>query len=128
LTVETSVESELVARGFRIGADATFKIVIDLEVFFNDYKPGLGHSESVADLQMNVSLFSKDGNRLYARRIATQGRYPKIGTEYARRMLNTALDKGIDTLFDDWAFASFLLSKTNPAVGSPPHPGDRPGP
>lgn len=110
-TVRQSVESELNARGFQVADNATLQIVIDINVFFNDYKVGFIRSDSVADLNMDVKVLS-NGNNRYSRRIVAQGHTAWAATMESRdaeTALNMALDNGIDALFGDDTFISALL-------------------
>jgi len=108
-TVRKSIEEELAARGIRIAPTAPLQVVVDINVFFSDFKVGFMNPESSAVFAMDVKVLSSDGTTAYARHIAAQGRLPGTGTQFARVALDKALDDGIDTLFGDWKFASALL-------------------
>lgn len=111
LTLKRSIEDELRARGFRIDPNSSLLIDIDINTFFNDYKVGFIRSDSVADLNFDVKVTSKNGRVLYLRRIAEQGHKDWASTmsgEDARAALNKALDNGLNALFSDGAFMSAL--------------------
>jgi len=109
VTFRTAIEDELRARGVSIDPNAAFLVVVDIDVFFNDFKVEFLHPESIADSAMDVKLLSRDGTTVYKRHIATESRLPGMGTQLARIALNKALDDAIDTLFGDWKFSSSLL-------------------
>lgn len=111
MTIKQSIESELTARGFRVADNAKLQVVVDVNVFFNDYKAGILRSDAVADLKMNVSVLL-NGDSRYSRQVAAQGHVAwanTMGSQDAETALNAALDNGMDALFGDGAFVSALL-------------------
>jgi len=121
-TVRKAIESELQARGFTLGSDAALVLIsADLSRFYNDHKTGFFSGDSVADLNMLVSLKSKSGSILYTRMIIAQGIEPKIqlmSGENARLALDRALENAMKTLFDDSAFIAAMVSANSPKTAA----------
>lgn len=121
VTIRKAIEQELRARGFRLDSEAALvKIDADVTRFYNDHKMGFFAGDAVADLNLSVSVKSKDGKLLYAKQIAAQGKEAntQLATgNNARLALDRALANGMKTLFEDKAFLSALLSvsKSPPA-------------
>ena len=119
VTVRKAIEKELQARGFQLGSDAALvKVAADVTRFYNDHKMGFFAGDAVADLNLSVSVKSKDGALLYAKQIVAQGKEAntQLATgNNARIALERALENGMKTLFEDQAFLSALLA----ASGSP---------
>ena len=111
LTLKKCIEDELTVRGFHVNENADFMIEIDINKMFNDYRVGLIISDSVADLNMDISVLSNTRKVLYSRNITVQGNKTWASTmrgEDARVSLNKALDNGINLLFSDGEFLSVL--------------------
>lgn len=123
ITIRRAIEQELRARGFRVESDAALiQIAADLTRFYNDHKVGFFAGDAVADLNLSITVRSKQGNVLYARQIVAQGIEPNtqlMTGENARRALDRALENGIKYLFEDPAFLS-ALQMAKPAPGSNP--------
>ena len=114
VTVRKAIEKELQARGFQLGSDAALvKVAADVTRFYNDHKMGFFAGDAVADLNLSVSVKSKDGALLYAKQIVAQGKEAntQLATgNNARIALERALENGMKTLFEDQAFLSALLA------------------
>lgn len=120
VTIRRAIEVELRSRGFKVGDQALVSIIADMTRFWNDHKTGFFAGDSVADLNMSISVKNKAGNVLYSRQIVAQGVEANIQLmtgENARLALDKALENGIRQLFDDRAFISALieLSKKGPS-------------
>ena len=117
ITVRRAIEHELRARGFQLGSDtALVQIAADLARFYNDHKTGFFAGDAVADLNMSVTVRSKNGDLLYSRQVAAQGVEPNIQLmtgENARLALNRALENGMKSLFEDQAFLSALMASSS---------------
>ncbi len=117
ITVRRAIEQELRARGFQLGSDtALVQIAADLARFYNDHKTGFFAGDAVADLNMSVTVRSKNGDLLYSRQVAAQGVEPNIQLmtgENARLALNRALENGMKSLFEDQAFLSALMASSS---------------
>lgn len=116
VTVRKAIEKELQARGFQLSSDmALVNISADLTRFYNDHKTGFFSGDAVADLNMAVTVKSKDGQLLYAKQIVAQGIEPntQLATgNNARIALNRALENGMKMLFDDQAFLTALVASS----------------
>lgn len=114
VTVRKAMESELQARGFKVGSqEALVQIAADLTRFYNNHKIGFPSSEAVAELNMLVSLKAKNGSPLYSRQITGNGTEPRVHMltgDNAKLALDRALENGIKILFDDAAFIAALLA------------------
>lgn len=70
VTVRKAIEKELQARGFQLGSDAALvNIAADITHFYNDHKTGFFAGDAVADLNLSVSVKSKNGALLYSKQI-----------------------------------------------------------
>lgn len=77
VTVRRAIEQELRTRGFQLGSDAALiQIAADLTRFYNDHKTGFFSGDAVADLNMSITVKSKNGDLLYTRQVVAQGIEP----------------------------------------------------
>lgn len=115
LTVKRAIEQELQSRGFQLGPQEAFvRLKADIVRFYNDHKTGFFAGDAIAELNLNVSVITKDGNSVYARNIAAQGMESNIqlmSGENAKLALERALSNGMKILFEDQDFISTLMSK-----------------
>jgi len=118
VTIRRSIEQELQARGFQLGADsALVEIAADVTRFYNDHKTGFFAGDAVADLNMAIIVKSAKGDLLYTRQVVAQGIEPNtqlMSGENARLALNRALENGMKLLFEDQKFLAALLSPSKP--------------
>lgn len=113
VTIRKAIEEELRQRGFKVGSAAIVSVEAELTRFYNDFKLGFFAGDSVADLNMQVKVHSKDGGQLYSRQLTAQGMEKNIQLmtgDNARLALNDALKNGMSKLFDDQQFITALLS------------------
>ena len=118
ITIRRAIEKEIQARGFQLASDPLVQIVADVTRFYNDHKVGFFAGDSVADLNMAVSVKSKKGEQLYSRQIVAQGVEANIqlmSGDNARLALTRALESGMKLLFEDQSFLSALLASAKPA-------------
>ena len=119
VTVRKAIEKELQARGFQLGSEAALvKVAADVTRFYNDHKMGFFAGDAVADLNMSVTVKSKNGALLFSKQIIAQGmeKNTQLATgNNARLALDRALENGMKMLFEDPAFVSALMA----ASGSP---------
>ena len=119
VTVRKAIEKELQARGFQLGSDAALvKVAADITRFYNDHKMGFFAGDAVADLNLSVTVKSKNGALLYSKQIIAQGmeKNTQLATgNNAKLALDRALENGMKMLFEDPTFVSALLA----ASGSP---------
>jgi len=107
VTIRRAIEQELQARGFKINTDALVQISADLIRFYNDHKVGFLSGDAVADLNMAVTVKSKEGGQLYSRQIIAQGLEPNtqlMTGDNAKLALDRALENGMKILFEDQEF------------------------
>ena len=113
VTVQSAIEQELRARGFQLDADAArVQIAAGLARFYSDHKMGFFAGDAIADLNISVTVKSKNGDSLYSRQIVAQGIEPNTqlaSGENARLALNRALENGMRMLFEDQAFLAALM-------------------
>lgn len=116
VTVRRAIEQELQARGFHLGSDtALVKISADLTRFYNDHKTGFFSGDAVADLNLSVTVKSRNGEHLFSRHIVAQGMEPntQLATgNNAKIALNRALENGMKTLFEDQSFLTALVASS----------------
>ena len=116
VTVRRSIEQELRSRGFQLGSDtALVRIAADLTRFYNDHKVGFFAGDAIADLNMSVTVKSKNGEQLYSRQVNAQGVEPNtqlMSGENAKLALNRALENSMRALFEDQAFLSALVASS----------------
>ena len=111
-TVQTAVESELRARGFRTGREGSVTISIEITRLWNDFKMGMWAGDAVSELMISARVTGQDGAVRYVRNLAAEGKEPDIqlasGTN-AQLALDRALENGIRQLFGDPKFTEALL-------------------
>ena len=114
VTVRHAIEQELKSRGFQAGADAAVTITADITSFRNQFKSGLWTGHSIANLDMNVTVKSKNGDLLFTKQIAEKNdEHVGLATdENAKISLDKALSGAMQTLFNDKAFIAALLAST----------------
>lgn len=122
VTVRKAIETELEARGFQLGSKtALVKVAADITRFYNDHKMGFFAGDAVTDLNLSVTVKSRDGNLLYAKQIAAQGKEANTqlaSGKNAKLALDRALENGMKMLFDDPAFVAALLTSSGAAAAS----------
>jgi uncharacterized lipoprotein len=114
-TIRRAIESELFARGFKLGPDAVVQIAADVTRFYNDFKMGFFAGDAVADLNMTATVRSRKGEVLYTRQVVVQGQEPNTmlaSGDNAKIGLTRALENGMKLLFEDQAFLGALLGAT----------------
>lgn len=113
LTIKRAIEQELKSRGFSIGNEALISVIADLTRFWNDHKLGFFAGDSIADLNMTVTVKDNSMKVLYSRHIITQGVESNIqlmNGNNARLALDRALENGISLLFKDERFIATLVT------------------
>ena len=122
LTIRRAIEQELRARGFQLASEAALvQITTGLTRFYNDYKMGFFSGDAVADLNMFVTVKSKNGNLLFAKQVIAQGIEPNTQLTSggnAKLALDRALENGMKTLFEDQAFLSALVAPSTSKTAS----------
>lgn len=117
VTFQKAIECELKARGFSLGADSSVvSIDADLTKYVNDFKMGFFAGDSVAELNMGVTVKNKKGDLLYTRQYLAQGVEQNIqiaGGDNAQAALEKALAEGMQKLFADKAFLAALIKAKN---------------
>jgi uncharacterized lipoprotein len=113
-TIRRAIEQELLARGFQLGKDtALVKISADVTRYYNDHKMGFFSGDAVADLNLSVTVMSRNGSTLYSKPIVAQGAEPNTqiaGGDNAKLALGRALENGMKILFEDPAFNAALVT------------------
>lgn len=116
VTVKHAIEQELQDRGFHFGTDATVNIAVDMTKFTSKFKPGFWSVEASADLNMDVTVKTKQGGTLYSKQLTAKDALPKeamfMGGDNTKIMLDKALANAMKTLFNDKAFIAALLAST----------------
>jgi uncharacterized lipoprotein len=116
VTIRKAIEQELQARGFQLGSDAALvKIAADITRFYNDHKTGFFSGDAVADLNLSVTVKSKNGELLFSKQIIAQGMEPNtqlMNGNNAKLALDRALENGMKILFSDQAFVAALIASS----------------
>lgn len=105
--------AELEKRGFNLGVGNN-EVQIDIQRFFNDFKPGDWLATSTAELTLKVTVLRKDGTIAYSKTITGEGTHDKIWAYSggnAKIPLDEAFNDGIHQLFEDSLFIDAILSK-----------------
>jgi uncharacterized lipoprotein YajG len=115
--VRGAIETELTLRGFAKG-DAVV-VTCDLNQFWNHFKLGFWAGDSIAEINLTVSVKNHDGSVLFTKNVAAEGLEPNIQVaagHNAKPALEQALAKAIENLFQDPAFlpALFKAAGVNP--------------
>jgi len=113
VTIRKAIEQELHTRGFQLAStDALVLITADVIQFYNDHKMGFFSGDSMADLNMSVTVKSRGGKMLYTKQIVAQGIEKHIqitSGNNARLALDKALENGMKILFEDREFLAALV-------------------
>jgi len=112
VTFRRAIETELQARGFKIGRNSRVSVDANLIMFWNDFKLGIFAGDSIA--QLNVSIVAKDksGKVYYSRIITAQETEPNIQLmtgDNAKAALDKVLASGMNQLFNDPVFFERLI-------------------
>lgn len=109
--VKEAIETELKARGFRVG-EGTAQAKVDLLTFYNDFKIGFFTGDAVADVTFNVQVVGAGGAILYSKPISSTGKAPDIllanGTN-AKTALENGLQTAVANLMVDQDFINAVL-------------------
>jgi uncharacterized lipoprotein len=111
-TVQAAVESELRARGFRIGREGNVTISLEITRFWNDFKMGMWAGDAVSELMISAKITERGGAVLYVRNLSAEGKEADIqlaSGSNAKLALDRALENGVRQLFADPKFADALL-------------------
>ncbi|MHB1186492.1 YajG family lipoprotein [Thiobacillus sp.] len=121
-TVRKAIEKELQARGFQLGSEAALvKVAADVTRFYNDHKIGFFAGDAVADLNMSVTVKTRNGELLFSKQIVAQGMEKNTqlaSGNNAKLALERALESGMKTLFADQAFLSALVASSESKAAS----------
>ena len=115
--ITKAIETELVNRGFVLGAGAA-RLVVELQNFYNDFKSGFWSGMAEAQVVMNTQVKNSSGNILFSKLVVGNGNYPGVqlaSGENAKVSLEQALSDAISNLFAD----SSLLTAIMQAARSP---------
>lgn len=116
VTFRKAIDLELRARGFKIHDQAIVFVDVNLIKFWNDFKLGVFAGDSIAELNMSITVKDKAGKIYYSKVIIAQGIEPNIQLmtgDNAKLALDRALENGIRQLFADKVFFQRLLEGTN---------------
>jgi uncharacterized lipoprotein YajG len=110
--VRYAVETELKARGFKVGSSSAL-VSVELSNYRNHFHNGFFSGTAIADCAMNVKVASTKGNILYDKHIMAQGMNPSIllsGGPQAKVALDLAMQNAVAKLFSDPEFTTALLA------------------
>ena len=109
--ITKAIETEVVQRGFRLGA-GQLQIIVTLHKFFADYKKDVFTERIVGEVIMEVQVKKTDGSILFAKAITAEGSEMggllRNGND-SKHALEKALDRAISKLVDDSAFLQSLM-------------------
>ena len=112
VTFRRAIETELQARGFKIGSQSPVSVDANLIMFWNDFKLGFFAGDSIAQLNMSIIAKDKNGNVYYSRIITAQDTEANIqlmSGENAKLALDRVLANGMNQLFNDPVFFEKLV-------------------
>ena len=104
--VQDAVQTELKARGFRVG-EGTAQVKVTLRQFYNDFKVGLFTGDAVADVSITVQVFGAGGNVLLTKAYSSSGKAADImlaSGANAKEALENGLRTTIASLMNDPEF------------------------
>jgi uncharacterized lipoprotein YajG len=109
--LKESIETELRARGFRVG-EGTTQTKVDLMTFYNDFKIGFFSGDAVAEVSFNVQVVGSSGAILYSKPVSSTGKAPDIllasGTN-AKTALENGLQTAVANLMADPDFINAMI-------------------
>lgn len=120
LVVKEALESELRARGFRVG-EGPAQTKVDLLKFYNDFKIGFFTGDAVADVTFNVQVVGANGAIAFSKPINSSGKAADImlaSGSNAKEALENGLRTAIANLMQDPEFMSAVM-KAGAAGGKP---------
>ncbi len=106
-----SIETELRARGFRVG-EGTAQTKVDLLTFYNDFKVGFFSGDAVAEVSFNVQVLGDGGAILYSKPVSSTGKNPNIllaSGSNAKTALENGLQTAVANLMSDADFINAVL-------------------
>lgn len=109
--VKEAIESELKARGFRVG-EGPAQAKADLLKFYNDFKIGFFSGDAVAEVAFNIQVAGSNGAILYSKPISSSGKAADIllaSGSNAKEALENGLRTAIANLMNDPAFIAAVL-------------------
>jgi len=112
LTFRRAIETELQARGFKVGKKSDVSVDANLIMFWNDFKLGVFAGDSIAQLNMSIAVKDKGGKVYYSRIITSQGKEQNIqimSGDNAKLALDRAFEEGMKQLFTDPVFFEKLI-------------------
>jgi len=112
VTFRRAIETELRARGFKIGQQSLISVDANLIMFWNDFKLGIFAGDSIAQLNMSIAAKDRSGKVYYSRIITAQDSEPNIQLmtgDNAKLALDRVLASGMKQLFTDPVFFERLL-------------------
>jgi len=122
--VKDAIETELKARGFRVGestAQGTAKI--DLITFYNDFKIGFFSGDAVADVTFNVQVVGPGNAILFSKPISSTGKAPDIllaSGSNAKTALENGLQTAVANLMVDQDFINAVVKAGGGKTSSTP--------
>jgi uncharacterized lipoprotein len=109
--VKESIETELRARGFRVG-EGSAQTKVDLTTFYNDFKIGFFSGDAVAEVSFNVQVVGAGGAILYSKPISSTGKNADIllaNGSNAKEALENGLQTAIANLMADPDFLKAVI-------------------
>jgi len=109
--VKDAIETELKARGFRVGEGAG-QAKIELITFYNDFKIGFFSGDAVADVNFNVQVLGAGGVILFSKPVSSSGKAPNIllaNGSNAKEALENGLQTAVANLMADQAFIDAVI-------------------
>lgn len=120
LVVKEALESELRARGFRVG-EGPAQTKVELLKFYNDFKIGFFSGDAVADVTFNVQVVGANGAIVFSKPINSNGKAADImlaSGSNAKEALENGLRTAIANLMQDPEFIGAVV-KAGTAGGKP---------
>jgi uncharacterized lipoprotein YajG len=118
LILKEAIETELRARGFRVG-EGSAQAKADLLKFYNDFKIGFFSGDAVAEITFNVQVVANDGTILYSKPVSSTGKAPDIllaSGSNAKTALENGLQTAVANLMNDQDFINAVLKSGSKAA------------
>lgn len=112
--IQEALRTELKSRGFSISTQGNV-IEIDIQKFYNDFKPGYITHRGVAELLLSVHVKKNNGDIVYSKNIIGSGENQRIwltSGKNAKIALDAALSDAIHKIVNDPSFVQCLLKKS----------------
>ncbi len=113
-TVYEAMKAELQNLGFPI-ASGNVEVEVDIQKFYNDFKPGFFYDRGISELLLGVTVKKKNGHIIYSKNIVGIGEVGDVwrhSGKNAKVALDSALKDAIEKVLRDRSFIQALIKNS----------------